>query len=64
MTREEHMMKNSIRLTRSAPLAPRNRLVPAALMRHAGPHGGLRKTERQRNRRALRAALHEMNEGP
>jgi hypothetical protein len=64
MTWKEHVMKHRIRLTCSAPLAPRNRLVPAALMRHAGPHGGLRKSERQRSRRALCAALHEMNEVP
>lgn len=64
MTREEHVMKHSIRLTRSVPLAPRNPLAPAARLRHAGPHGGLRKSERQRNGRALRAALREMNEGP
>jgi len=52
------------RKTQRGQLAPRNPLVPAAHMRRAGPHGGLRKSERQRARRQVRAALREMNEGP
>ena len=43
---------------------PRNPLVAAARLRHAGPHGSARKRERQSARRELRGALHEMHEGP
>lgn len=52
------------RSTRPGALKPRNPLVPAALLRHAGPHGGTHKRERQQARRSLRVALREMNEGP
>lgn len=59
------MHSNTIkRNARPGALKPRNPLVPAALLRHAGPHGGTHKRERQQARRSLRAALREMNEGP
>ena len=48
----------------SARITPRNPLVPAALMRRAGAHGGSRKTERQLARRELTGALREVKEGP
>jgi hypothetical protein len=59
------MLANTIkRNARPGALKPRNPLVPAALLRHAGPHGSAHKHERQQARRQVRAALREMNEGP
>jgi hypothetical protein len=49
---------------RAARLAPRNPFVAAAHQRHAGPHGGMRKSERQRARREIGTALRQMHEGP
>jgi hypothetical protein len=57
-------MKNIDRFTRQVALAPRNPLVAVSHRRQAGPHGGSRKSERQRNRREVRAALRELHDGP
>lgn len=60
-------MSTRIDNKRTAPrgaLKPRNPLVAAARLRRAGPHGPLRKSERQRAQRQLRDALREVNEGP
>jgi hypothetical protein len=57
-------MNPTTTIRRKPALARRNPWVAAAHRRHAGPHGGQRKRERQQARRDLRDALRETKEGP